>query len=63
MTSAVGLALLWCTHTGVGAIQTYRHLTQKRSVLTRYAFALALLAGTALALITFAITGWSPRDD
>jgi hypothetical protein len=56
------LALLWCTHTGVSTIQAYHHLTQKRPVLTRYALALAFLAGTALALITYAITAWSTRD-
>jgi hypothetical protein len=62
VTLAAGLALLWCTHNGVSAVQTYRHLTQKRPVLTRYALALAFLAGTALALIAFAITAWSTRD-
>ncbi|MFD0405515.1 hypothetical protein [Kitasatospora sp. NPDC127116] len=62
MTFAACLALLWCAHTGVGAVQAYHHLTQKRSVLTRYALALAVLAGIALALVAFAITAWSTRD-
>ncbi|MFF0409157.1 hypothetical protein ACFYUY_01810 [Kitasatospora sp. NPDC004745] len=60
--SAFWLALLWCTHTGVSTVQAYHHLAQKRPVLTRYALALAFLAGTALALITYAVTAWSTRD-